>query len=468
MKIEKQLINKLIDIVGEDYVSTDEFELWNYSVTASLGADPMKPDIIVKPGSTEEVSQIIKLANIYKTPVVPRGGGSDLDESALAEKGGVILDMTRLNRVLEIYEDLRAVLVEAGVTFGKLDSALSEKGWMFPILPMSSLSSTLGGNVSDNGFSPGSATFGNIAEQVLGLTVVTPTGEILKTGSMACPGVRPYVRNVFGPDITGLFIGAQGTLGVITEVALKIYRKPEETRYLSYAFDPREKTVKFINEVRAMDILVLDSMIFDEATLTFYSRIVKSLPVLDQYSPGLSLAIGGRAEEIDLIEKRLDKLAESLGGKRYPELNQFATDLWEDILNWAAEGAYGLRMNWIIGYHALPIERFFESHELCIAITDEENLKSGTNLMCGVPVTVADRVGKMMPLIYFDPADEKERQSAIRARNKIMESVSKIEGVPFRVGRAYKDYVPASIKEQIKKIKAALDPNNIMNPGIWG
>lgn len=466
--MKTELTSRLINIVGKDYVSTDEFELWNYSVTASLSADPMKPDIIVKPGSAEEVSQIIKLANIYKTPVVPRGGGSNLEESALAEKGGIILDMTRLNRVLEIYEDLRAVLVEAGVTFGKLDSALSEKGWMFPILPMSSLSSTLGGNVSDNGFSPGSASFGNIAEQVLGLTVVTPTGEILKTGSMACPGVRPYVRNVFGPDITGLFIGAQGTLGVITEVALKIYRKPEETKHLSYAFDPREKTVKFINEVRAMDILVLDSMLFDEATLTFYSRIIKSLPVLDQYPPGgLSLAIGGRAEEIDLIEKRLDKLAESLGGKRYPELNQFATDLWEDILNWAIESSYGPRMNWIIAYHTLPIERFFESHDLCIAITDEENLKSGTNVMCAVPVTVADRVAKTMPLIYFDPADEKERQAAIRVRNKIMESVSKIEGVPFRVGRAYKDYVPASFKEQMKKTKASLDPNNIMNPGIW-
>ncbi|MHA2033979.1 MAG: FAD-binding oxidoreductase, partial [Candidatus Thorarchaeota archaeon] len=222
--MDPKLVKELEDIVGEEYVSTRPDVLLTYSHSASTGYDGRIPGAVVRPGSTEEVAEILKVANKYKIPVTPRSGGTSLQAEAIPEEGGLVVELLRLKEIT-LFEDLRSVRVGAGVTFGQLDKFLNQHGLWVPVYPESSLACTVAGNVVVNGAGPGSTKYGSIAEMVMGLTVVLPTGEIIQTGSEGNPNAPgPFLRYSFGPDITGLFIGSLGMFGIITSVSLKVYK----------------------------------------------------------------------------------------------------------------------------------------------------------------------------------------------------------------------------------------------------
>jgi len=241
----KEVKNKLVEIVGENNVSDADFELYAYSRDLSP-ATPQLASFIVRPKSTEDVKEIIKLANKHKIPIYVRGCGCSHWAAWLPVKGGILLDMTSMEKILEIDEKNLVAVVEAGCTWFKLMEELRKKKLTYLSSEMGGPAMTIGGSIIKAGGGPyGTCKFGFHGQtDVLGLELVLPTGEIIKTGSWAMPNCTPFRREGLGPDLTGLFIGSEGIFGVATKVALRIRPLPEHEDFLHFEFDKWEDVVK--------------------------------------------------------------------------------------------------------------------------------------------------------------------------------------------------------------------------------
>lgn len=222
---------ELTDIVGEDHISTRESDRLVYSIDwgwkaqmwLDRGERPVPPDYIVHPGSPEEVSEIIKVANAYRLPIVPYGGGSGSQGGTLPIMGGIMLDVKRMNKIVEIDECSLTVTAQAGIIITPLEWALNERGLTLPHHPASRHCATLGGCLAPRGSGTISTKYGKAEEMVLRMQVVLPDGAIIRTP------IVPY--HGAGPDYMRLFLGSEGTFGVITEATMRIEHIPE-TRLL--------------------------------------------------------------------------------------------------------------------------------------------------------------------------------------------------------------------------------------------
>jgi alkyldihydroxyacetonephosphate synthase len=223
--------SELADIVGEAHVSISDADKLIYSTDWSWmpqmwldrGQPLMPPDFIVHPGSPEEIAELLDIANKYKIPVVPWGGGSGTQGGALPMFGGILLDTKRMDKVLEIDEVSLTATAEAGIIIQQLEWAVNEKGLMFPHYAASSNCATLGGALAPRGTGTISTKYGKAEDMVLSMEVVLPTGEIIQT-----PRVPQHAS---GPDWFRLFLGAEGNFGVITKATVQLDYLPE-ARYL--------------------------------------------------------------------------------------------------------------------------------------------------------------------------------------------------------------------------------------------
>ena len=223
---KREVFDKLTGIVGPDHVTETEFILLTY--TRDFGIQPPRwPAFVVRPGSIEEIVEVVRVANEYGIPISPRGGGS-AQEGGCQSEGGIVLETLRLNQILDIDEDTGTVTVQSGITFVKLMSELEKRGWKIGIAPSGAMAGTPGAHVSRPGVGWGNIKYVSQGDQVIGLKVVLPTGDVVRTGTAANPNADAFFRYGLGPDLAGLFIGAEGAFGVVTEVTLRMYPWPEK------------------------------------------------------------------------------------------------------------------------------------------------------------------------------------------------------------------------------------------------
>lgn len=224
----KKVYQELENIVGSKYITDKDFMKASYSRNADPAFPDRWADMIIRPQSSEELSEIVKVANKYKIHMVPRGGGADLVGGA-ATQGGILIDLTRLNRIIEIDEKDFYCEVEAGITWGELNSHLYKKDLTIGIVgPGSGFSATIGGGLSNSTAGFGSTKYGLITDNCLGVEVVLPNpqGTILRTGAAANKYSKPFCRYGVAPDFTGLFLGDVGTMGIKTKAFLRLYPNP--------------------------------------------------------------------------------------------------------------------------------------------------------------------------------------------------------------------------------------------------
>jgi glycolate oxidase len=215
--VNDEIKQGLIDIVGEANFSDLLIDLVSYSYDAS--DHDHRPEAAVWPTHTEQVSEILRLANEHKLAVTPRGAGTGLAGAAVPARGGLVMDLCRMNKILDIRISDRLAVVQPGVVYADLEKALAPHGFFFPPDPASGKVCTLGGNVATNAGGIRGAKYGVTRDYIIGLEVVLPDGSIMRTGSNC-------MKSVSGYDLTRLFVGAEGTLGVVTEITLKINPKP--------------------------------------------------------------------------------------------------------------------------------------------------------------------------------------------------------------------------------------------------
>jgi len=235
----KNAYKEIENIIGDDYISDADFMKAAYSRNVDPAFPDRWADMIVRPENTEEVSEIVRIANKYKIHMVPRGGGADLVGGSVSE-GGILIDLTRMNKFLEINEDDYYYIVECGVTWGALLSELHPRGLTSGVTgPGSGFAATIGGGLSNSTAGGGSTKYGLVPDVCLGVEVVLPNpqGTIVRTGSAANQYATPFCRYGVAPDFTGLFMGDVGTMGIKTKAFMRLFPDPPYKASRMYVFN---------------------------------------------------------------------------------------------------------------------------------------------------------------------------------------------------------------------------------------
>ena len=413
------------------------------------------PDVVVFAESTEDVVFVVSLAARHKVPVIPYGAGSSLEGHLLALEGGVSLDVSRMNQILNINAEDLTVTVQPGVTREQLNEALRHNGLFFPIDPGANAS--IGGMTATRASGTNAVRYGSMRENVLKLSVVSASGDIIHTGTRA-------KKSSAGYDMTRLFVGSEGTLGVITEITLRLYPLPEAISAAVCSFPSIEAAVRTTIAAIQMGIPLSRCEFMDVNAVTAVNR-AEHLDL--QLSPLLLMEFAGSPSAVREQAQTMAEIAEEHGGQHFnwAEQPEDRSRLWK-----ARHRAYlsGLKLR--PGCRAIttdvcvPISRLAD----CVLETIAEANASG------IPYFVVGHVGdgNFHMCYLLDPNNPQELEIGEQLNHHVVQRAIRMEGTcsgEHGVGLHKQAFLieetGASAVAMMRSIKHALDPDNIMNPG---
>ena len=416
---------------------------------------PAAPDIVCFPHTTDEVSAIVKIAAAHRLPIVPFGAGSSLEGHVHAIHGGVTIDLREMNAIVRTSVEDLDVTVEAGVTRLQLQKALRNSGLMFPVDP--GADATLGGMTATRASGTTTVRYGAMRDNVMGLTVVLADGTVIKTGTRARKSSTGY-------DLTRLFVGSEGTLGVITEVTLRLHPLPEAVSAAVCSFESIQGAVETVIATIQLGVPVARIELLDEAALDAINRYSKTdyplAPTL--FFEFHSDSARHVAEQTDTVQE----LAAERGGSGF----QFATHLEDRERLWKARhdalyAAIALRpgaRGWTTDV-CVPISRLAD----CVVETKKDNAGAP------FPICLVGHAGdgNFHMLYVLDPASAPELEEARRLNERMVLRALAMGGTcsgehGVGIGKMKfleQEHGPAL--DVMRTIKRALDPDNRMNPG---
>ena len=415
---------------------------------------PAPPDAVVFPQSTEEVAEIVGLCRAHGTPVIAFGAGSSVEGQVLATRGGVCIDLTRMNRIVEVHaEDLDAC-VEAGVTRKQLNEALKGTGLFFPIDP--GADATLGGMAATRASGTNAVRYGTMRENVLAATVVLADGRIIHTGTRARKSSAGY-------DLTRLFIGSEGTLGIITELTVRLYPLPEAISSAVCAFPGVDQAVAAVIQTIQLGVPVARIEILDTLTVRAVNRYSRmSL----REAPTLFFEFHGSPDSVEEQARTVQDIAAAHGGMDF----EWATRPEDRSRLWQARhDAYFACLALRPGSRSVttdvcvPISRLAQ----CIRATQEDVAASG--LTAPLLGHVGD--GNFHLAVLADPDNAQEMAAAQALNEKVVTRALQMEGTcsgEHGVGLGKQKYLAAEHGEALevmRALKQCLDPDDLLNPG---
>ena len=453
--MEARVKQALQDIVGADGFTDQIIDMVSYASDASEHRH--RPDAAVWVTQTEQVSRILKLANQERFPVIPRGAGTGLTGLAVPVRGGLVIDLGQMNRILEVRIPDRYVVVQPGVVYADLENRLAPHGYMFPPDPASGKAATLGGNVATNAGGLRGAKYGTTRDYVLALEVVLPDGDILRTGTRT-------MKTASGFDLVRLFVGSEGTLGVVTEITLKINPKPPVTATCSAVFDDIRRAGDAVSAIMRSGIIPAVLEILDDEclhALIEYDRLdlpqaaAMVLAETDAYTD---------AENDFQIERILEifRNHDARHVQRAESAGQVAK-LWQGR---KAVGASICRMayNRVVEDITVPISRVAE----LLAATKEISRRHA------IPIATLGHLGdgNLHPNILFDGRDPDQRRRAELVAGELFTLGIELGGTltgEHGIGLAKAPFMtlehsPVAMRV-MRQIKHLFDPNDILNPG---
>jgi glycolate oxidase len=454
-RLDKNLIRQIEDIVGKDNVLSSKEDLICYGYDATnLEA---LPNLVVFPGKVEEISAILKLANKHRFPVVPRGMGTGFSGGSIPVLGGIVLVMTQFNRIIEIDTENLVATVEPGVITGDLQKAAEKLGLFYPPDPASQLYCTIGGNVAECAGGPKAIKYGVTKDYVLGLEVVLPTGEIVHTGVRTMKGVVGY-------DLTKLFVGSEGTLGIITKIILKLIPMPEGKRTMMVVFRTVEDAATAVSRIISSKIVPSMLEFMDAASIRCVEDYLQiGLP--RDAGALLLIEVDGDREILEKYIEKINRIALELN--RYEM--KIAADEKEIELLYSARKAispasYRLNPTKMAEDITVPRNRIAAFIRESRKIAEERGLKIINFGHAGD--------GNIHTSIMINDKNEGEKEMAEAAIEEIFKLTLRLGGTlsgEHGIGITKAPYIgleldPAAI-EVMRKIKRVLDPNNILNPG---
>ncbi|WP_274653258.1 FAD-binding oxidoreductase [Paenibacillus humicola] len=453
--MEENALQELLAIVPEERVFLDLAERYSYSFDASFGE--YLPEAVVQPLNAEEICRIVKLANRRRIPLYPRGAATSLSGGPLPVEGGVVLDMTRFARKLIIDRENLLAVVSPGVITADIHKKAEEAGLFYPPDPSSSHVSTIGGNMAENSSGPKGLKYGTTKEYVIGLEVVTPLGDLIRTGGKT-------VKNVTGYDLTRLIVGSEGTLGIITEIILRLIPKPKARKTLLAAFDRIQDSGHAITNILSSGILPAAMELMDNACIRAVEQFQPSGLPVDKEALILVEVDGHPAA----IEEEI-RSCEAICREQGASLVKVAGDEKEREELWRARRMVSPAITQMgptkISEDAtVPRSKIPEMMERLKQIRDKYRL----NLV--VFGHAGD--GNLHPNIITDKRNKEEMRRVEDAVGDIFKAAVALGGTlsgEHGIGLLKAPYMEMELGEaglaMMRRIKEAWDPNNIMNPG---
>jgi glycolate oxidase len=453
-------INRFRQIVGDSHLLVDEESLHRY------GHDETEellfpPEVVVRPRTAAEISEILRICNRDRIPVTPRGAGTGLSGGALPHLGGVVISTDRMNSILDIDERNLQVITEPGVITEVLQNAVKEKGLFYPPDPSSRGSCFIGGNIAENSGGPKAVKYGVVRDYVLNLEMVLPGGDIIWTGANV-------LKNSTGYNLTQLVVGSEGTLGIVTKIVLKLIPFPKYDLLMLAPFTSLEKAGEAVSAIfragftpSALELVEIDA-------LKIVSKMVDSsaVPVTDDMEAHLIIEVDGN--NVDVLMGEMEAIGEVLAQYGAGELF-FADDAQQKAELWklrrrVAEAVkldgYTIEEDTVVPRAELPalirgvkeLGRQQNFHAVCYGHAGDGNLhirikKEGT------------------PNSYGDAAMTQSLRSLFELTKKLGGTISGEHGVGL-IQKGYMDIVSPNVTlDLMRGIKKTFDPNNIMNAG---
>jgi FAD/FMN-containing dehydrogenase len=476
----EEIIEALQAIVGAENVSNAKPILEAYVTRAIMDISSKAPAIVVRPKNVEEIQAVLKLANEKRIPVVPHSGGLSGGEATPTLEGSILLDLRRMNKIIEVNADARYIIVEPGVTSAQAWKYMQENYPEYrPGVPDGAPpSATIIGDHLDRGFHFLSTKYGPAADAVLGLEVVLPTGEVVRTGAGALPTAKWFYKWMFGPDLTGLFLGAQGTLGVVTKMAVKIYPMPKFRDVMAFGASNWRYLIEPCLEVLKTESVDLAQGGNYHLATTRRALYVWPPVAKPKFLPTvwMNFELGADSkEELETVKAKINEILKRYQGK-YGADNVFEWKL--DIKNIIARltkpnrisvpyaGHKGGGLLFITWY--MP---WTDSGKFCEAA---EKLMEKHKISPVVWLAAVDhgRQALVMPIALFDPKSPEEFKTVETLDRKMTEQFLEMGGIPYRPNLAV--HAPLTMPKSVgyydllKTIKHAVDPNGIMHPGRLG
>lgn len=454
--ITEEIKRKFIAIVGEENYDDSQIGRLTYSYDATPNMQAM-PDGVISPRNKKEVQEIVKICNEYKIPIVPRGSGTNLCGGTCPTEGGIVLLFKHMNQILEIDEDNLTATVQPGVITLDLINAVEAKGLFFPPDPGSMKSSTIGGNINENSGGLRGLKYGVTRDYVLGLEIVLANGEIIRTGGK-------LAKDVAGYDFTRLYVGSEGTLGIVTEAILKLVPIPETKKTLLALYQDLEAAARTVSKIIANKIIPATLEFLDQPTLQVVEDYVKiGLPT--DVKAVLLIEQDGAPE---VVERDIVKIAEICRSenavsvdiaKNAEEANKLTT-----ARRTALSALARLKPTTILEDATVPRSQVANMVAAIEEIGKKYNLQICTFGHAGD--------GNLHPTVPTDARNHEEMERVEKAFEEIFIKAVELGGTitgEHGVGEMKAPYLELKLGkagiEAMKAVKAALDPNNIMNPG---
>jgi D-lactate dehydrogenase (cytochrome) len=420
---------------------------------SSFEAPP--PAAVVFAESTQDVSEAVKLASEFSVPVIPFGVGTSLEGHLLAVQGGISIDLSRMNQVLSINAEDLTVTVQAGVTRKQLNEAVKSTGLFFPIDP--GADATLGGMSATRASGTNAVRYDTMRENVLALEVVTAQGEVIRTGTRA-------KKSAAGYDLTRLMVGSEGTLGVITEVTVKLYPLPEAVMAATCSFGSLASAVNTTIQIIQLGVPIARCELLDANTI----RMVNQHSRLSlREGAMLLMEFHGSPANVKEQVETVQAIAADAGGHTFEWANtpEERTRLWT-----ARHNAYFAGIQSRPGCRAITTDTCVPISHLADALLDSVNEAEASGLNYFLVGHVGD--GNFHMTYLIDPKQPKERAKAEQLNYQLVHRALRLGGTctgEHGVGLHKMDFLVtetgSGAVDMMRKIKKALDPKNIMNPG---
>lgn len=452
--MEYRVLEELKAIVGPENLVSNRVGMMAYAYDAT-GTSHL-PDVVVFPTEREHVVEIMKISHREKIPVTPRGAGTNLSGGSVPMGGGILLNMTKMNRILEVDTKNMVAVVEPGVVNNHLQVELGKEGFFYAPDPASQQVCTMGGSVAECAGGPKCLRYGVVRDHLLGLEMVMPDGEVLETGGRL-PSIRPSY------DLTQLFCGSEGTMGIMTKITVRIVRKQEKVTTLLAIYDRLLDAGQTVSEIIAAGILPLTLELMDQTLIGAVENYMKiGLPtdaaaILIIEVEGFEESLSRQAEMVVDICKRNKVKDLKVAGNEAER-----AEIWK-----ARKSTIGavsrIKPSFVLQDVTVPRNRLIHIFNRIDEISKEQDIQIGMLAHLGD--------GNLHPIILYDPRVEREVKAMEAAAKEVFRAALDFNGVlsgEHGIGVKKKEYMPWLFTQPtldvMEKVKQVFDPGGTLNP----
>lgn len=454
--MKQSIIDQFAHIVGEKYVKQSTSELLAYSYDATANFQRM-PELVVSPADTAQISAIVKLCIQEKIAIIPRGSGSNLAAGTVPYKGGIVLLFNRMNRILDFDAENLTITVQPGMITADICEYVERQGLFYPPDPSSMKISTIGGNVSENSGGLRGLKYGVTKDYVRGLEAVLPNGEVITTGGK-------LAKDVAGYDLTSLLVGAEGTLGIITSITLKLIPLPRFKKTSIAYFSSLEQAAETVQEIIANKIIPVTLEFLDKKTIVAVEQFMH-IGLSTDVEAMLLFEQDGDEVTVDKDIMTMTTIAKEKGATYTKIAEDEAQALQLKTARRVALSALSkLRPTLILEDATVPRSQLAEMVRRINIVADKYNVNIATFGHAGD--------GNLHPTCLTDVRDEQEMAQVEKALAEIFDGALQLGGTitgEHGVGEMKAPYLEWKLGEAgiaaMRAIKDALDPHHIMNPG---